>query len=138
VDLISTRVKAAGFIAGLLLLLGVGYWKLASDHEEEPVKSIVADLRRRSMPVDATLLDDSQPKLERFTVRAHWHFELNQDWDEYSRWLVERFRDFKIKDSGDGKIYMSKQLPGDTLRLTIERLERTPLRVRVSFSGFPS
>jgi hypothetical protein len=51
---------------------------------------------------------------------------------------VKRFHDFKIRDSGDGKIVMSKQLPGDTLSLTIERIADNPLKVRISFRGYPS
>ena len=136
-DLTSTRVKAVGFFGGLLLLLAFGYWKLAPSGDD-PLNDIVADLQKRSIPAAARVLKKSEPERDRFAARAVWEIELNQDWNDYSRDIVKRFHDFKIQDSGDGKIVMSKQLPGDTLSLTIEKIADNPLKVRISFRGYPS
>ncbi len=110
----------------------------APGNNNEPIKAIIADFQKRSMPVDGRWLRRPEPEFGNWSVDAVWEIETREDWNEFSIWIGQRFRDFKTKDSIDGKILLLKQLHGDTLRLLIEKIGESPLRVRVSFRGYPS
>jgi hypothetical protein len=137
VELKSTRAKVGCLFVGLLVVFTAGYWILAR-HSDDPLDIIVADLQKRSISPAARLIKKSDPERTRLSANASWEIESDQDWKGYSQDLLHRFHDFKIAESPDGKITMSKQLPGDTLYLTFEKIADNPLKIRVSFRGYPS
>jgi hypothetical protein len=138
VGLKSTRAKVVGVIGGLLLLLFVAYLTWGPGHQDTQIENIVADLRRRTIPPDAKVLERLEPKLENMAVRASWTFESDQHWATYSQSVKEKCLAYKIREEGVGKLLLMQQLPGDTLSVTIEKLGDNPLKVRVSFRGYPS
>jgi hypothetical protein len=138
VGLYSTRAKVIAVIGGLLLLLFVAYLTWGPGHQDTQIENIVADLRRRTIPPDAEVLEDQELHRENMSVRASWTFECDQDWVAYSQLVKERCLAYKIREAGAGKLLLSQQLPGDTLSVTIEKLGDSPLKVRVSFRGYPS
>jgi hypothetical protein len=137
-SLVRKRAMIVAFVAGFGLLLVLGYWKFALGDRDEPIRTIVADLRQRTAPPGTRTLATSDLESDQRSVKVFWIIELDQDWNEYCRWVRGSCADFKTVGPKDGKMVMLKQLPGDTLRLTIEKLTDMPLQVRVSFVGAPS
>jgi hypothetical protein len=138
VGLNSTRVKIIAVISGLLLLLIVAYLTWGPGRQDTQIERIVADLRRRTIPPDAKVVENEELHLEKMAVKAFWTFETDQDWVAYSWSVKERCLAYKIRDEGAGKLLLTQQLAGDTLSVTIEKIGDRPLMVRVSFRGYPS
>ena len=136
--LISKIAKVVGVVGGLFLLLIVVFLAWGPGHQDTQIENIVADLRRRTIPPDTKVLENQELQRENISVRASWTFECDQDWVAYSQSVKERCLAYNIREEGAGKLLLMQQLPGDTLSVTIEKLGDNPLKVRVSFRGYPS
>lgn len=136
--LLNKPSMTIGLIAGVAVLLILGYWKFAHDDRNQPIRAIVADLQQRTLPPGARTVARSDFASDQRSVSASWEIELDLDWNEYCKWVQTQCSDFTTGGPNGGKMIMVKQLPGDSLSVTIERIADNPLKVRVSFRGYPS
>ena len=130
--------------SGLVLVAAVGlvavfiFFRCIPNEHDDPIRQIVADLERRTIPPGANVLDRSDFERDSRSARAAWEIELNGEWSEYCRKVRQQCPDFKTDGPDESKMMLLKQLPGDTLRLELKKVSVSPLRVRITFTGYPS
>jgi hypothetical protein len=132
-------ISATGGTACVLFLL---YFFCLRSDEQDPhahIREIAADLQGRTLRPGAQQLGPLNTETVKWSIKAIWDIETSQQWEDYCQWVSEQFiLDFKARRVDDSKLLLVKHLPGDTYRVTLERIGSKPLRVRVTFLGYPS
>lgn len=105
----------------------------------DPLPQQVLDLRERTLPSRARLIAASNLSRDGRSAEATWEIETEMRWEDYSAWAPTQLREFNVADASASALHLTKPLDGDTYTLDIEVISvGPPLRLRVSFQGFPS
>lgn len=122
---------------GLVLVTAGEICCISANTEIEPV---VFGLRDRLRPDGADVVGFSGLRRDRSGVHASWEILTGMEWSAYSSWAAARVPPDFTRGSGESPpLVFRKVLPGDSLVLSIEPVAGSqPMRVRVTFDGYPN
>ena len=125
---------------GLALALLGGCRACDADHPTELFGREAALVRANTEAPDAPSSGLTGVERTGQNLSCSWELDTTMDWPSYLRWLEGRLgSEFRAGPVGPNRAAFTRQLPGDTVQLTLEA-EATAhgTHVRVTFSGGPS
>ena len=105
---------------------------------DENIKLRIQALEERTVPPGSVVTSKSEPVQDNWSAKASWEIESDNTRDEYSKWVMSRFRpEFTVVKGDDSRLVLSKNTGGDTETLELAFVQtREKLRVRIAFSAY--
>jgi hypothetical protein len=103
------------------------------------VEREIEEIRRVTLPGDASGATSASSEHRPWSVRARWEFRTEKSWHEYGAWLEVRLPGgFEPRARDEGSALFVRQLPGDVHRLEVRATEEPPrLLVEIVFEAMP-
>lgn len=132
------RVGRAIFVVLLPLAVACS----SEPNAESAIERDAQALRDLTLPPASKSLEVSSAERVNSTVRVSWVFETTQTWEEYARWVADRFAKqghfTQGPESRDSLDFIS-ELPGDTHVVRIDLVRQgPPAFVRVTLRAWAS
>lgn len=130
----------AWIVVGAIAILGGWFGWRQRNQDESFVDAVIADLEFRTVRAGSRRLGPIETNKTATSVKASWEIETDQPWDDYCSAVSEQLRKAGYEEShrDEGKLVFGKSLPGDRLRVSIEKVAEKPLHLRVAFVAHPS